>query len=184
MKLGVVMVDSVNPFQMPDFLPHRPQELEPQNPGKNLFEQASHIHAELLTHDQNIDAHKEAYHNLTLLEKIGQFSHESGPILTPSEERLTLSSLEDLHESLQNGTQSLSTLAPALAEILTHLSDNNPKAHLLALLTTLETLHSINAPSRLLDTLPSLTDFEAAALTREITPLLSSPIDVINHYFN
>ncbi|PCI94406.1 hypothetical protein COB11_03890 [Candidatus Aerophobetes bacterium] len=106
--------------------------------GKALFDSAFNFYAWYLAHDNAPVIHCKVFEFLSEIMQISKISFENGLYLSAEEERIASSAILELSDSLATGFTKCSDIPIILEKILKKLTDDNPRALIIAALTKLE----------------------------------------------
>ena len=157
--------------------------------GSALFNETSQFYAWYLSWERSPSEHKETFSLLSTIMQVAKVSLEGGLYLSKESEEEATSHLQTLGDRLMNGSYSTHEISGAIESILSNLTENNPKAKLIAKSTLLQykmVMHQDAHPgehlaadyheamSRLTAKVtPSLGDLDAEKLSRELTKLIN-----------
>ena len=164
-----------------------------QQVGETLFDHTSQFYAWYLSWERTPTDHKETFSLLSTIMQVAKISLAGGLYLDNDGEKEALSKLQDLGDQLINGSFPPHEISETIDSILNSLTDNNPKAKLIAKSTLLEykmLIHNpIPQPPQLFDDYhqvtekliakvnPLLGDFDAEKLSRELSKFIDAPQD-------
>lgn len=188
----------MNHVEGPAFIPSSSPYFDKESPppkevGETLFDHTSQFYAWYLSWDGSPTLHKETFSLLSTTMQVAKVSFQGGLYLSSQTEKEALTKLHSLRDALTNGSASSHSIYESISSLLALLTENNPKAKLIAKSTLLEYKTLIYSekplPSELIEDYhtittrlisritPSLGDLDAEKLAREITKLLDSSQD-------
>ncbi|MCH9630331.1 MAG: hypothetical protein S4CHLAM37_03270 [Chlamydiia bacterium] len=106
--------------------------------GKALFDSAFNFYAWYLAHDDAPVTHCKVFELLSEIMQISKISFENGMYLSAEEERIASGAIFELSDSLSTGYTKCGEIPIVLEGILKKLTDDNPRAFIIASLTKLE----------------------------------------------